>query len=237
MDNKKNGKKNKLISRLIKRRGIQISKNKLLKNNINRKVSNKKKNEQNLKYIYEENIKNKLNDKNYIRDILIKPVKLDNNKKKLIENYKKKEKNSDIELKNAWKKRTNLPYKNIIKNNDYKKKINNSNDLIVHKVSEEDKKGVKEKLNKHLKQISDHNSELKVIYSTSNEIKHIKKFEYNHKYKFRVRSVTSTHENMKDTRISELNEEIKENKQNEYKLNSIINDLKEEGILNDDDLQ
>jgi len=88
-----------------------------------------------------------------------------------------------------------------------------------------------------LKQISDHNSELKVIYSTSNEIKHIKKFEYNHKYKFRVRSVTSTHENMKDTRISELNEEIKENKQNEYKLNSIINDLKEEGILNDDDLQ
>ena len=237
MNNKNNGKKNKLISRLIKRRGMQISKNKLLKNNINRKVSNKVKDEQNLKYIYEENLKNKLSDKNYIRNILIKPVKINNEKKKIVENYQKKEKNSEIELKNAWKKRTNQPYKNIIKNDDYKKKISKSEDLIVHKVSEEDKKGVKEELNKHLKQISDHNSELKAIYSTSNEIQHIKKFEYNHKYKFRVRSVTSTHENMKDNRMSELNNEKKEQDENNFKLDSIINDLKKEGILNDEDLK
>ena len=63
------------------------------------------------------------------------------------------------------------------------------------------------------------------------EIKHIKKFEYNHKYKFRVRSVNSTHENLKESRMNNLKKEEESNKEYEVKLDSIINDLKNEGIL------
>ena len=229
-------KKNKLISRLIKRRGAQIGKNKLLKNKLNVKKSNNVKSQQELKYIYEENIMNKLNNKDYLRNILIKPVNTKNEKKKIVEKYIEKENKFEGELKEAWNKRTNMPYKNIIKNDDYKKNIKKSEDLIVHKVSEEDKKGINEKLNKHIKDLNDHDKQLKVIYSTSNEIKHIKKFEYNHKYKFRVRSVNSSHETLKEGRMDNLKKEEKKNKENEFKLDSIINDLKNEGILEENDI-
>ena len=84
-------KKNKLISRLIKRRGAQIGKNKLLKNKVNVKKSNKVKSQQELKYIYEENIMNKLNNKDYLRNILIKPVNTKNDKKKIVEKYIEKD--------------------------------------------------------------------------------------------------------------------------------------------------
>ena len=238
MNNQNKPKKNKLISQLIKRRGAQIGKNKLLKNKVNIKKTNSVKAEQKLKYIYEENISNKLKNKNYLRDILIKPVNIkNNNKKSLVKKYIDKQNKSDNELKTAWEKRTNIPYKNIIKNEDYKKNIKKSDDLIVHKVSENDKKGVNEKLNKHLKELNDHDSELKLIYSTSNEIKHIKKFEYNHKYKFRVRSVNSTHETLKDNRITDLKKEEEENKEYQFKLDNIINDLKNEGTLEENDLK
>jgi hypothetical protein len=229
-------KKNKLISKLIKRRGAQIGRNKLLKNKVNVKKSNNVKSQQELKYIYEENIMNKLNNKDYLRNILIKPVNTKNDKKKIVEKYIEKENKFEGELTEAWRKRTNMPYKNIIKNDDYKKNIKKSDDLIVHKVSAEDKKGVNEKLNKHLKDLNDHDNQLKVIYSTSNEIKHIKKFEYNHKYKFRVRSVNSSHENLKESRMDDLKKEEKSNKEYVIKLDSIINDLKNEGILEENDI-
>lgn len=229
-------KKNKLISKLIKRRGAQIGRNKLLKNKVNVKKSNNVKSQQELKYIYEENIMNKLNNKDYLRNILIKPVNTKNDKKKIVEKYIEKENKFEGDLTEAWSKRTNMPYKNIIKNDDYKKNIKKSDDLIVHKVSAEDKKGVNEKLNKHLKDLNDHDNQLKVIYSTSNEIKHIKKFEYNHKYKFRVRSVNSSHENLKKSRMDDLKKEEKSNKEYVIKLDSIINDLKNEGILEENDI-
>lgn len=229
-------KKNKLISKLIKRRGAQIGRNKLLKNKVNVKKTSNVKSQQELKYIYEENIMNKLNNKDYLRNILIKPINTKNDRKQIEKKYIEKENKFEGELKEAWNKRTNMPYKNIIKNDDYKKNIKKSEDLIVHKVSEEDKKGVNEKLDKHLKDLNDHDNQLKVIYSTSNEIKHIKKFEYNHKYKFRVRSVNSSHKTLKEGRIDDLKKEEKKNKEYEIKLDSIINDLKNEGILEENDI-
>ena len=77
-----------------------------------------------------------------------------------------------------WKGRTNDPYKVIIKNDDFKKNIQNPEDMIVYTVSEEDKN--EEKLDKELHKfegvINEHNNELKSVYSKSKELKNIKSF-------------------------------------------------------------
>ena len=42
-------------------------------------------------------------------------------------------------IKDMWAKRTNQPYKNILKNQDYSKKFEKKEDLIVHKIPNNNK--------------------------------------------------------------------------------------------------
>ena len=130
------------------------------------------------------------------------------------------------------KQRTNLPYKNIIKNikkNDqhyekhYKKFVDKplkgkvgtkeikkaQKQLLVHKVTDADKEGVEEEFDDLKQNLETHDDELKVIYSTSKEVEHKKKFEYNHKSKYRIKYNPDDHEDMKKDKINILKREQK----------------------------
>lgn len=81
--------------------------------------------------------------------------------------------------------RKNVPYKNILKDENYKKEFKNKDDLIVHKVTQLDKD--RDKLKKEFKLLTKllevHDGEIKVIYSLSEESKHKEQFNYTNYYK------------------------------------------------------
>jgi len=84
--------------------------------------------------------------------------------------------------------RNNMPYKNILKNEDYTKKITDFRDLIVHKVNTLDKDTSRftTELKKLINVLEKHNNELKIIFSNSEETKHKQAFEYINKYKYKI---------------------------------------------------
>lgn len=104
--------------------------------------------------------------------------------------------NNDIS--NYWKNRTNEPYKNIIKNQDYTKKITNTSDLIVHKVTPLDKIGVDVDFAKLQNEMDKQDDYIKNIYSISKKQEHMNSFEYNHKYKFRPSVIPNSSEELKN---------------------------------------
>lgn len=169
---------------------------------------------------------------NIIRDIIFAPetVVKNNNDYNDILNAKIKEYKN---IENYWKGRTNQPYKNILKNEDYSKIIKNENDLIIHKVTSNDKIGIKEKYTEIKKNIEQHNNELKVLYSTSEEAQHKKKFEYNHRYRDRKKYNPSTFNELKKEKETE---NIKVQKIVVDKEN-IVNHLVSNGIFNEDELK
>lgn len=78
---------------------------------------------------------------------------------------------------NWWKTRTNAPYKNILKDQDWTKNFKNSDDLIVHKYTNFDKIGLMDEYDKLCKLLEKHNNELKSIFSVSKENEYKLKFD------------------------------------------------------------
>lgn len=96
--------------------------------------------------------------------------------------------NEDIPefIKMLWSGRSNNPYKNILKKENYNKSFNKKEDLVVHKVTKLDKN-----LIKTLKDFEDmqefivlHNGELKIKFSKKKENKYKEKFDYINKVKY-----------------------------------------------------
>ena len=121
--------------------------------------------------------------------------------------------------------------KTFFKNEDYNKKINSKEDLIVHKVTENDKVGVEKDLQNYISEVSKHNSELKNIYSLDEKDSHLKKFEYNHKFKHRVKHVTTSHMKLKQNIKEEKKQDEINKTENKNKINSILSCLKSEGLI------
>jgi len=223
-------------------------------------------------------------DKEKIRESVIKPVKIDkkNNMDDIIKHAKEKwgvdikkkksaknqyddiddqlERGLETQKKNFQKERTNLPYKNIIKNvkdgddhyeKHYKKFVDNpltgeankkqiekaERDLLVHKVTNADKDGVEEELIDLKKNLEIHNDELKVIYSTSKEAEHKQKFEYNHKSKYRIKYDPDNHEDMKKDKINILKKEQKKMEKDKQKVDDMIQFLVDDGIFGETDVE
>lgn len=105
--------------------------------------------------------------------------------------------NNDIN--NYWKDRTNEPYKNIIKDQDYRKKIVDTSDLIVHRVTQQDKIGVDKDFVKLQHELDEQNNYIRNIYSVSKKQEHQNLFEYNHKYKFRPTIIPHSSEELKNS--------------------------------------
>lgn len=92
-------------------------------------------------------------------------------------------------LQEWYKGRKNIPYKNILKKENYNKEFTKKEDLIVHKVTQldKDKLILEEEISQLEKMIEKHDGDLKMIYSLSEETTHKEKFKYNNYYKNRIK--------------------------------------------------
>jgi len=163
---------------------------------------------------------------------------IDINYKELDNQYGNEEKYKK-NLKKYWDKRTNQPYKNILKDEDYTKNFKKKDDLIVHKVTDLDKDA--EKLELEFQDKDDdrekHDGELKMIYSTSKEAENKKKFEYNNVYKFRMKYDPKDHEGKKQDKIDYYKKEQKKLEKGNKKFNEVIEHLVNNSLFNKDQLE
>lgn len=179
------------------------------------------------------NIDQKYNS-NDIKNSIIKPVKLEKPNINIEQIINDKIISSKKELEEAYTKRTNIPYKGIIKNFDFNKKINNETDLIVHKVTLEDKKLFNDDMSKYKKEIDTQNNELNDIYSSNKKTQHKKNFEYQHKYKYRTKLETSDNSNLRVDRIDFYKKEQSKLEDKKKKIDDILLNLIDSGILSED---
>ena len=196
-------------------------------------------------------------DDDKIREYVIHPEKIIKNKddnEKINVNYNLLEKmyQSEESFKSGankfWNDRTNEPYKNIIKDTKYyeqflteqkRKKLDNKDELIVHKVTlaDKDEDLLEEEWYDKEQKIEKHDNELKMIYSTSKEAEHKKKFEYNHKYKYRMKYDPSDHSEMKKDKIEYYKKEQEKHEKNNKKMEDIIEEILEKDLLSTDQLK
>lgn len=172
-------------------------------------------------------------------------------KKVLIENiiepiHIKKEDNQDMKHKiqmidsvyhkeriQLWKGRTNTPYKHIIRDADFTKPIRSANDLIIHKISDNDKHDVDKKLDIHLNDRKHHYDELQKLYNDSNKTEHKKRFEYNKLYN---NLSTQETDDPKIDYIQYYKEEQKKIEKDKQNMDEIIESLLNVGLITNDDL-
>jgi hypothetical protein len=177
-------------------------------------------------------------DKKTLQNCVIKPItvnKLDKNE--IRRRYDDLSKEFNPKLQKYWKERTNQPYKNILKNEDYKKKINKKEDLIVHKITNEDKIGLMNEFDNLKNTLEKHDDELKVIYSTSKENEHFKKFRYNNKYKFRMKYNPADFNKMKKDKIKYYQKEQNKIEENKKTVDSLIEAALNNNILSKEDVK
>ena len=152
-------------------------------------------------------------------------------------------------IRELWKKRTNNPYKNVIKKEQFesnykkyykddifKKDISDKKELLVHKVIK-DIDADELLLESDFELLNDilekHNDELRSIYSVSNKNKFKKDFEYAQKYKYRLEYNPKDAEELKDFYKKEQKKINKENKM----LDEIIDILVEQEELSKDEIE
>jgi len=187
-----------------------------------------------------ENINNNINiRKEDVIFSVIRPMKIEKNNSDAIEinnKFNDAKGNFVVQRTQLWEGRTNQPYKNIMKNEDYNKAFKNEKDLIVHKVTAADK--IEKILLKELEslegEIEKHDSELKSIYSLSEKTKHLKKFDYEHVVKYeRIKYDPAEFIDMKMDRMDILKREQKKIEGNKKKIDEVFNDLINKGIIDD----
>lgn len=184
-------------------------------------------------------------DKNKIKELVIQPKKLDTmSKPDLDKRWKDQEKTYKTTLEQYWEKKTNTPYKGILKQENYNFKIEKGNDLVVHRVTVKDKnkEEVETRYDKITNEIKKHDGELKVIYATSKENEHKKKFDYVHVYKYRVQHTGGDdekkgHDSIKQDRLKYYKDQQKKEEAGKQKMDTILDKLVGEGIFNESDFE
>ena len=122
----------------------------------------------NLKKIQKFNNIDQTHNMDQLKDVIIKSEKIQKPNININNLVKSKEEENNKVLNESIKKRTNQPYKGIIKNFDYSKiREKHEEDLIVHKNTDadKDKKVFDSKLNNYNNTIQNQNTEIKQIYS------------------------------------------------------------------------
>lgn len=242
----------------MQRQNIGYQNNALLRNNMMMKTRmeqlNYIKQMQQLRQIQlREQMKNSM--KEHTKNLLT-PIKIKENNKDVAKKFNERKKHLKREKyrkqiidqhTNQEIKIDNTPYKQIMVDKkyggtDYKKKHTKKSfnkDVVVHKVTKKDKdiKKFKEDLEQKEKKILKQDNTLKKIYSSEQEEEHKKKFEYRKTYVYRTSdNNSSTHNELKDDKIDYYEKRQKEWEKNNIKVNNIINDLKNNGILTKDQI-
>jgi len=186
--------------------------------------------------------------KELLRQAVIKPTKIKqdntavNETMKIIDQKygKKMDITKDSTVKEFWNKRTNQPYKNILKNENYNKEFKDEKDLIVHKITQADKDEnvIENEFTKKQSTTEQHNNELKLIYSTNKQNEHKQKFEYAHVYKYQTIEETenTSQINNKQDRIKIYKKLQKEEETGKKNKDDILNAIFEEGIFTKEEL-
>ncbi len=169
--------------------------------------------------------------KEQIIDYIICPLRAEKSNRDEIEKYVNDEELSLTQKfleETWWKQRTNIPYKNILKHENWNKTIKSQNDLVVHKITSIDKIGLIEEYDKLVEMLEKHNNELKLIYSTSKETDHKKQFEYINKYKYRMAYDPKNSSDLKEYYKNEQKKIEKEHKRIDEIISRLTNDNMEE---------
>lgn len=140
------------------------------------------------------------------------------------------------EKEKLWEKRTNQPYKNVLHGIELKKEYRDKDDLIVYRVTKADKD--EKKLEKDLKEfdgkITEHNKELKGIYTQDKKDECKMKFEYNNVYKYAVKYDPSDGNKLKDDVIDYYKKEQQEIERDKQTVDDIISAMVTTGVINDE---
>lgn len=182
--------------------------------------------------IQEEKMKRKINNikelnlsSDKLTEIIIPSIKINKNDSTELENnYSSKLKEySENYLYDLWKNRTDQPYKNILKNEDYSKTIKSTDDLVIHKITKNEK-DTSLLVNEYIKlkeSIDKHNIELKQLFSENDILKHKKNFDYVNKYQHRVQYNPKDFNELKDI----YEKEQQKNNDEQQKIDDIINNI------------
>jgi hypothetical protein len=138
-----------------------------------------------------------------------------------------------------WTQRTNEPYKNIIKTEDYKKiSLHNAakSDLLVHKVSNADKLGLMDEFKTLMTNLEKHNTELNLIYTTSKEAEYLSKFQYNNAAKFQIKYDPADFNKLKSDKILEYQIEQEKLETSRKRLEDLIESAITNGTLSSEDI-
>lgn len=175
-----------------------------------------------------------------LRDTLIQPLKVREKNNDIGRVYKSAVDKYGLEVNDYQKKRTNEPYKVILKGivlkeEDYRKDYKDPNTLIVHKTTKEDKdkRVIETSYQNFSSNIKEQNNELKKIYSDTNQSMHKEKFEYNNKHLYRAKHDPSDHTSLKKGRISFYKKEQQLMEDGKEKLDNIIESLISAGMMDE----
>lgn len=171
-----------------------------------------------------------------LKNLILKPIKIEKANIDIKALANSREHANLSELKQSEQKRVNNPYKGIIKDFNYDQKLKKQDDLVIHKVTEQDKdkKVFDEKMDVFKDKITTHNTEIKDIYSIDKKTQHKKDFEYQHKYKYRTKLEAGNEESdLRVDRIEFYKKEQQKLEHNKKKIDNILLDLIDSGILSD----
>ncbi len=189
----------------------------------------------NMKKIKKFNTIDQLHNKDDLKNLILKPQTIEkpNINIKALTDVRKHENDSVVE--ESKKKMVNNPYKGIIKDFNYEKKIKEQKDLVVHKVTEvdKDKKVFDNNMGSFKTTIKTQNEEIKDIYSIDKKTQHKKDFEYQHKYKYRSKLETGEESDLRVDRIEYYKKEQEKMEDNKKKIDNILLDLIDSGILSE----
>ena len=204
---------------------------------INNKMNNSQiRNSYNMKKIKKFNNIDQMYNHDEFKNMILKPQRIEKpniNIKSLLDN---KTNANEKDLNESISKRVNEPYKGIIKDFDYSKiRDKHQEDLIVHKVSLEDKNInlFTEKKNNFEKKIEEQNKNIKETYSLDKKTEHKKEFDYQHKYKYRVKVDNDGDEDLRVDRIEFYKKEQNKIEENKKKIDDILINLIDSGILSE----
>jgi hypothetical protein len=169
-----------------------------------------------------------------ITEYVIAPIKIEKSDSSEIERLMNDETSmmtKDFIEKNWWNSRTNAPYKNILKDEDWKKEFKSQKDLIVHKVTNLDKIGLMEDYEALLKIIETHNGQLKTIFSSSKENEHKKAFKFVQKYRDRMKYNPKDYNDLKEYYKKEQKKHDRNQKSLEDAITRLMDDDMDEKEL------
>jgi hypothetical protein len=187
----------------------------------------------------------RLLDKKKVYECLINPIKVEKpNQNEIIKKSDMLEVSMEPQLKEYWKTRTNQPYKEILKKEmlekykiEYKRDFKDKKDLVIHKTTEADKIGLMDEFQKVQNILEKHNKELQVVYSASKENEHKKKFEYNQRFKYRLKYDPADFNDMKKDRVEYFKKQQKKLEKDKEKIDNIIESLVNAGELDEEDIK